>query len=185
MLKKDDCQKLNNEFVFFQNILMDILIRRAIFKKFEDEMKKTHLTEHNDMMALVWYGYTISQLSDCRKFFARDDDAHSFQFVVCHIKNEVLKKEHKTLFIFWKEEDLETVLNKYLLHANMRFRDIKTEVHVRVLDLFIDKLEKYIESIKDDLLKNYSGISVVGYGNFLLEREREVDVFFKEVRKNQ
>ncbi|MHB8913806.1 MAG: hypothetical protein ACYC4I_02240 [Minisyncoccota bacterium] len=146
-------------------------------------MKKTHLTEHNDIMALVWYGYAVSQLSDCRKFFDRDGNAHSFQFVVRHLKDEPLKNRHTELFNIWKDKKLETVLNKYLLHADMRVGEIKTEVSVQVLNSFIDELEKYIKQMIDDLAKNYSGISALNYDGYLPEREREVDVFFEEVRK--
>lgn len=175
--------ELSNEFTFFQNLLLDILTRRAVFKKFEDEMKKTHLTEHNDIMALVWYGYAVSQLSDCRKFFDRDGNAHSFQFVVRHLKDEPLKNRHTELFTTWKDKKLETVLNKYLLHADMRVGEIKTEVSVQVLNSFIDELEKYIKQMIDDLAKNYSGIGALNYDGYLPEREHEVDVFFEEVRK--
>ncbi|HEX8946902.1 MAG TPA: hypothetical protein VF829_01675 [Candidatus Paceibacterota bacterium] len=182
-MEKERCMELNNEFIFFQNLLLDILTRRAVFKKFEDEMKKTHLTEHNDMMSLVWYGYTVSQLSDCRKFFDRDGNAHSFQFIVRHLKDDVLKKKHGELFDTWKNEKLETVLNKYLLHADMRTSEIKTEVSVRALDSFIDQLEKYIKAMVDDLSKNYSGIGALTYDGYLPDREREVDIFFEEVRK--
>ncbi len=175
--------ELDNEFTFFQNLLCDILTRRAVFKKFEDEIKKTYLTEHNDMVSLVWYGYTVSQLSDCRKFFDRDGNAHSFRFVVRHLKDDPLKKKHGELFDTWKNKKLETVLNKYLLHADMRTSDIKTEVPVRTLNSFIDELEKYIKAMVDDLSKNYSGISALTYDDYLPDREREVDVFFEEVRK--
>ncbi len=175
--------ELSSEFTFFQNLLLDILIRRAVFKKFEDEMKKTHLTEHNDMMALVWYGYAVSQLSDCRKFFDRDGNVHSFQFVVRHLKDKPLKNRHTELFSTWKDKKLETVLNKYLLHADMRVGEIKTEVSVQILNSFIDELEKYIKQMIDDLAKNYSGIGTLTYDGYLPEREREVDVFFEEVRK--
>ncbi len=174
--------ELNNEFTFFQKLLLNILVRRAVFKKFENEIKKTHLTEHNDMMSLVWYGYTVSQLSSCRKFFDRDRNAHSFQFVVGHLKNEALKEKHSELFNIWRKEKLEIVLNKYLLHSDMRFDEIKTNVSVQVLNSFIDKLEKYIKQMIDDLAKNYS-ISAINYDGFLPERECEVDIFFEEVRK--
>jgi len=78
---------------------------------------------------------------------------------------------------------LETVLNKYLLHADQRVSEIKTEVSVKILNEFIDELEKYIKQIVDDLTKNYSGISSLNYDTYLPDREREVDVFFEEVRK--
>jgi hypothetical protein len=175
--------ELSSEFTFFQNLLLSILTRRAVFKKFEDEMKKTHLTEHNDMMALVWYDYAVSQLSDCRKFFDRDGNAHSFQFVVRHLKDEPLKNRHTELFAIWKDKKLETVLNKSLLHADMRVGEIKTEVSVQVLNSFIDELEKYIKQMIDDLKKNYSDIGVLNYDGWLPERGREVDAFFEEVRK--
>lgn len=179
----DNCMELSSEFTFFQNLLLDILTRRAVFKKFEDEMKKTHLTEHNDIMSLVWYGYAVSQLSDCRKFFDTNGNAHSFQFVVRHIKDEPLKRKHKALFEVWKNKKLETVLNKYLLHADQRVSEIKTEISVKILDEFINDLEKYIKQIVDDLNRNYSGIGSLTYDTYLPDREREVDVFFEEVRK--
>lgn len=179
----NNCITLNNELNFFQDLILDVLTRRVVFKKFEDEMKKTHLTEYNDMMSLVWYGYTISQLSDCRKFFDRDGSTHSFQFVVRHLKDEPLKNKYAALFKIWKDKKLETVLNKYLLHADMRVGEIKTEVSVQVLNSFIDELEKYIKQIVDDLAKNYSSVGALAYDSYLPEREREVDIFFEEVRK--
>ena len=180
---EENCMSLNDELTFFQNLLLDTLTRRAVFRKFETEMKKTKLTASNDVMALVWYGYVISQLSDCRKFFDRDGNAHSFQFVARHIKNEPLKVRHAELFAAWKDKKLETVLNKYMLHADQRVGEVKTEVSITVLDAFIDDLEKYVKEIVDDLNENYQGISSLNYDTYLGERELEVDTFFSEVRK--
>ena len=71
-----------------------------------------------------------------------------------------------------------------MLHADQRTAEMKTEVHLATMDSFIDDLEKYIREIVDDLTKNYQGIGSMNYDTFLPEREREVDVFFEEVRKN-
>jgi len=38
-------------------------------------------------------------------------------------------------------------LNKYLVHADHRFSEINTEISVKILDEFIDDLEKYINQI--------------------------------------
>jgi hypothetical protein len=179
----ENCMSLNNELEFFQNLLLDILTRRAVFRKFETELKKTNLTEYNDMVWFVWYGYVISQLSDCRKFFDRDGRTHNFQFVVGHLKDKPLKNRHAELFEQWKNERLETVINKYMLHADQRASEMKTEVHLTALDTFIDDLEKYLKEIVDDLNKNYQGIGSLGTTGFLVEREHEVDVFFDEIRK--
>ena len=180
----ENCTSLNAELIFFQNLLLDILVRRTIFRKFENEMKGRMLAPQNDMMWLVWYGYVISQLSDCRKFFDRDGNAHSFSFVVKHLKDSALKDRHVALFDKWKSEKLETIINKYMLHADQRAAEIKTEVHLATMDDFIDNLEKYMPEIVGDLTKNYQGIGSMNYAAFLPEREREVNVFFEEVRKN-
>ena len=175
---------LNKELEFFQNLNLDILMRRAVFKKFEDKMKGTKLTQHNDVMALIWYGYVISQLSDCRKFFDRDNRTHSFKFVIGHIKEFALKEKHTKLFKLWKAKGLETVLNNYMLHADMRFSELSTKISVRVLDAFIDKLEIFLKDIVGYLNKNYSGIGSLNYDNYLQDREHEVDVFFEEIKKS-
>ena len=174
---------LNDEFEFFQGLNLDILTRRAVFKKFEDEIKKTHLTKDNDFMAISWYGYVVSQLSDCRKFFDRNSNAHSFQFVVRHIKDTTLQAKNDVLFEKWKNDKLETVLNKYLLHADKRVSEITTEVSVQTLDGFVDNLENYLKEIMQDLTKNYANIGSSNYDTYLKERENEVDIFFEEVRK--
>ena len=174
---------LNEELEFFQNLNLDIQTRRAVFKKFEDEMKKTHLTKDNDFMLISWYGYVISQLSDCRKFFDRDGNAHSFQFVVRHIKDLAIQGKHSILFERWKNDKLETVLNKYLLHADKRVSEVATEVSAKTLNAFIDELENYLKEIVDDLNKNYLDIGSLNYAGYLEDREREVEVFFEEVRK--
>ena len=129
-------------------------------------------------------GYVISQLSDCRKFFDRDGNTHSFSFVVKHLNDSILKDRHVALFDKWKSEKLETVINKYMLHADQVTAEIKTEVHLATMDGFIDDLEKYISEIVDDLNKNYQGIGSMNYGPLLTEREQEVDIFFLEIRKN-
>ncbi len=175
---------LNDELAFFKNLLLDILVRRVVFRKFEDEIKGRMLAPGNDMMQLVWYGYVISQLSDCRKFFDRDGNSHSFSFIVKHLKNNALRDRHTTLFDKWKNEKLEAVINKYMLHADQRVAEIKTEVHLAAMNGFIDDLEKYIREIVSDLTKNYQSIGSMNYDSFLTEREREVDIFFEEVRKN-
>jgi len=178
-----NCTELNKELDFFQNLILDILTRRSVFRKFEDKIKNTCLTEHNDMVALVWYGYIVSQLSDCRKFFDRDSNAHSFQFVIRHLKDDFLKKGHVKLFAIWKNKKLETIVNKYLLHADQQVGRIKTEVSIKILDDFIDDLEKYIKQIVNDLNENYSGIGSLNYDPYLMERENEVEIFFEEIRK--
>jgi hypothetical protein len=175
--------KLNDELKFFQNLLLDILQRRAVFRKFENELKGTKLNQHNDVVWLFWYGYVISQLSDCRKFFDRDSQAHSFQFVVGQLTDQSLKDKHGELFEKWKNEGLETVLNKHLLHADQQAGGTKTEVSAKTLDAFIDELEKYIKEIITDLNENHGGISAMNYDAYLGERENEVDIFFGEVRK--
>ena len=167
----------------FQKLSLDILTRRAVFRKFEDGMKGTKLTEYNDVMALVWYGYVISQLSDCRKFFDRDSNSHSFKFIVDHIKEESLKEKHSQLLGLWKNEQLETVLNKYMLHADARFSEVSTVVSVKSLDIFIDQLDIFLKDIVTYLTKNYSDIGSMDYSHYLPDREREVDIFFEEVRK--
>jgi hypothetical protein len=182
-MKNDNCMILNKELEFFQNLNLDIQMRRAVFKKFEDEMKKTNLTIHNDFMAISWYGYVVSQLSDCRKFFDRDGNTRSFQFVVKHIKDSAIQSKHGILFERWKKDKLETVINKYLLHADKRVSEVATEVSVKTLNAFIDELENYLKEIVDDLNKNYSGIGSLNYEGYLKEREREVEIFFEEVRK--
>lgn len=174
---------LNEELEFFQNLNLDVQTRRAVFKKFEDEMKKTHLTKDNDFMSISWYGYVVSQLSDCRKFFDRDGNARSFQFIVRHIKDSAIQGKHSVLFERWKNDKLETVLNKYLLHADKRVSEVTTEVSAKTLNAFIDELENYLKEIVDELNKNYSGIGSLNYDGYLKDREREVEVFFEEVRK--
>ena len=99
------------------------------------------------------------------------------------MKDGPLKKRHEELFEIWKDKKLETVLNKYMLHAETRVEDIRTEVSVHELDVFVDDLEKYIKEIVDDLDKNHSGIGALTYETYLLDRAREVVVFFEEVRK--
>jgi len=39
-LNDGNCMSLNDELSLFQNLLLDLLTRRAVFKKFENEMKK-------------------------------------------------------------------------------------------------------------------------------------------------
>jgi hypothetical protein len=175
---------LNDELAFFQNLLLDVLVRRAVFRKFENELKGRKIAPENDMMWLVWYGYVISQLSDCRKFFDRNGSVHSFPFVVKHLKEKSLRDRHATLFDKWKNEKLEAVINKHMLHADQAASTIKTEVHIVTLDSFIDDLEKYLGEIVGDLNKYYQGIGSMNYIAFLGDREREVDAFFKIVRKN-
>ena len=178
-----DCPKLNENLVFFQDLILAILTRRIVFKKIEDEMKKTTLTEHNDVMFFIWYGYIISQLSDCRKFFDRDGSAYSFQFVVKHLNDSTIENKHQDLFQNWKDEKLETVLNKYMLHADKRASEINTEVSVKSMNKFIDNLENYLKEIVDDLNKNYSGIGSMSYDGYLKDREGEVDTFFDQIKK--
>jgi hypothetical protein len=185
MVGQENCMSLNDESVFFQNLLLDIMTRRAVFRKFESELKKTKLTTYNDIVWLVWYGYAISQLSDCRKFFARDGKAHSFQFVVRHIKDESLKNRHAELFEKWRSDKLEAIINKHMLHADQGADGTKPEVSVTVLDAFIDNLEKYLKDIIAHLNINYQGISSLNYDAYLGDRELEVDTFFSEIRKSQ
>jgi hypothetical protein len=182
-MNDENCVSLNGELGFFQNLLLDILTRRVVFRKFEAELKKTNLTEYNDMVWFVWHGYVISQLSDCRKFFDRDGHAHSFQFVVKHLKDKPTKNRHIELFEKWKSEKLEAIINKYMLHADQGNSEMKTEVHLITLDAFINDLEKYLKEIVNDLNKSYQNIGSPNNSSFLAERGREVDTFFEEVRK--
>lgn len=179
----ENCISLNDELKFFQELTLDILKRRVVLKKFEKEMKKTNLAQDNDFMSLVWYGYIVSQISDCRKFFDRDDNAHSFKFVVRHIKNKTLGAEHTKLFKVWTNGKLETIRNKYLIHAEKSVSEIKIEISTKTLDLFINSLENYLKKIVEDLTKNYKNIDSLNYDSYLMESENEVDIFFAQVRK--
>ena len=161
------------------------MARRVIFKKFEDEIKKTNLTQYNDLVSLVWHGYVLSQLGDCRKFFDKDNRVHSFKFIIDHLENETLKKGHENLLKDWKSKKLETILNKHLLHADKRAGEMKSEVLTPTLDLFIDTLQNYLNNINKDLNSNYSDIGYQINDSYLKDRESEVEIFFKQIRIKQ
>jgi hypothetical protein len=180
---QNNCVELNNEFSFFQDLILNILTRRVIFKKFENEIKKTQLSGSNDLMLLIWNGYVLSQLSDCRKFFDKDSRAHSFEFIVRHIVDNDLKSVKDDLFNDWKNKKLETIMNQYMVHADKRVNGIKTDVSVDILDEFIDSLEKYLKNIVIDLTNNYLSIGSSDYDSYLKDEERDVDKFFQEIRK--
>lgn len=182
---KNNCPNIKNELSFFQGLMLNILTNRIVYKKFEEKMKQTNITIYNDFMWLSWYGYTISQLSDCRKFFDRDGDVYSFSFLVKHTSNTKIKNKHKELFKIWKNEKLENVINQYLLHANKAVdKEDKLNISPNILDAFIDKLDIYTKEIANDISSNYLGISVLNYdGGYLEERENEVEIFFEQVKK--
>jgi len=180
---KNNCIKLSNEYEFFENLIIDVLLRRVVLKKFEEKIKKTNLTISNEIVSLMWYGYVISQLSDCRKFFDRDNNAHNFKFVVQHVKSVTLQKGHHHLFKFWKESGLEDFINKYLLHADKSSKGFNNKALPKDIDKFIDQLEIYFNKIGQELISDYSGVSNQHYKSCLQESSEGAEIFFKEIKK--
>jgi hypothetical protein len=180
---KNDCIELSNEYKFFENLIIDVLLRRAVLKKFEEKIKKTNLTINNGIISLIWYGYVISQLSDCRKFFDKDNNAHNFKFVARHVKSVTLQKEHHRLFKFWKESGLENFINKYLLHADKSAGSLDNKALPKDIDKFINQLEIYFNKIGQELISDYSGVSNQHYKSYLQESSEGAEIFFKEIKK--
>lgn len=181
---QNNCPSIKEELEFFEGLMLDILTRQIVFKKFEEKMKATNITRYNDFMWFNWYGYVISQLSDCRKFFDRDNNTYSLSFLVKHTSNQEIKNNHKELFRFWQNEKLETLVNQYFLHADKRVdKNTGLDISSQTLDVFIDKLKSYIKEMINDLNNNYPNISSLNYDGYLEERENEVVIFFDEVKK--
>ncbi len=182
---KKVCSDLNQELDFFQEILLDILIRQAVFKKINIKLKQTTLSNTNDVFLLISYGYIISQIADLRKFFDPDIRAHQFSFITCHLSSKKFIKKHENIHKFWKEKNLEAIANKRLLHADKDFDQQKMTATFSDIDTLIKKIEKYMKEIIVDLDKNYKDITTLDYGDYLSEREKEVNTFFEEIKQVQ
>ena len=136
---KNFCPILKDECSFFQELMLNILERRVIFKQFEEYLKEKQIEENNDFLSFCHYGYVISQLSDCRKFFDRNSKAHNFSFVVKHMSDEKIKDEHDKILKKWRNNGLQTIANQHLLHADESAKNLI--INMQVLDDFICRLK--------------------------------------------
>jgi hypothetical protein len=179
--EKESSMVLNETFEVFQELLIDILQRQAIWRQFEANLKGLSL-KGNDLIRFIFYGYIISQLSDLRKFFDTDNDVYQFKLVVKHLQNADLKGYHETLFKQWKSLKMEKIANKHLLHLEKEAMQTEEVLLMENLGTFVEQLAIYLRKIEQEIGKNFHKTVQFDYDAFLENTKEEVNLFFKEIK---
>ena len=70
---KNKCLKLEDEFEFFNELILNIKMRKILFEKFDkylvDKKVDANFPYNNDFCQMIWRGYLVQQLLDLEKFY--------------------------------------------------------------------------------------------------------------------
>jgi len=181
---KDNCLKLKKEFEFFDNLLLDIRMRKVIFERFEKYLLNIKVdasfSNNNDFCRMICRGYLVQQLLDLEKFFDRDNRVYSFSFLVKHtIEN--FEEDYEKLFKTWRDDlKLKDIRDKAIAHSQKDYKILLVEKNK--LDGFINMTIQLFEKIANDLVENYSISSSYFFDkddDYLDDVGNDVEIFFK------
>jgi hypothetical protein len=178
-------ENLNNVLNHFQNLTLDLIKRRSIYKKFQHEMMRFGIINTNDFVMFCTSGYILSQLSDLRKLFDLDKDVFKFKEITDKISCDAIRLKHEKLFIFWKNQNFERLANNHLLHSNKERYHDEISISINALDGLIDDVDGYLGEIINDLTTTYSGVSPLIYSGFLREVDNDCEIFFNTLSKER
>lgn len=167
----------------FQQILLDMLQRRALFRAFENSLiGKDGSIEHNLFVHFYAVDYLRAQLTDLRKFFDIDGRSYRFQIVLDHLKSPIFQKQYDSI----KEEkwefdeqwqlSLHELANKAVMHKDLAGISVEG-VAKNQIDEFIDALNAYMDDVVD-------GLTTEGYKVSYLMRSLDSDFLKNQQQKD-
>lgn len=180
--KPNGIESLRKHLDLFQELMLGILERRAIFCSLEKLMigKPKNSVEDNSFIKSYTSDYLRSQLADLRLFFERDSKAYRLSYVTDHCKKDCCKAQHKLIFdTYWKKGSgtlcLEDAANKAIFHREMDF-NASSGVAREDLDICIDQLDSFLDQLVSELTTD-------GYYMSHLVREIRYDEITNNVKQ--
>lgn len=180
---QQDCHVLEEYSKIFQDLMLTILQRRALFRALEDSLIDKNISAENPFLKFYAGDYRRSQFADLRKFFDNNKrfPTYKFSFITEHCSDKTILDSHKNLFKEWQDK-FEDVANKSDFHVEQGF--VAMPVFKKQLDCFIDEVNEYIDKVIEILVKDGYQISYqMGRkpdSDFLVNWQKE---YFDEFKK--
>ncbi len=164
-MKNKDTNNMIEEYMStFQQLMLDVLQRRSLFRAFENSIiGKDGSIENNMFVNFYAADYTRSQLTDLRKFFETDDRAYKMSSVFDNLTDTTVRQNHKDIYENkWKTDkqwniSFEDLANKAVLHKEINFSS--SNVYKVQLDEFIDNLNNFLDELVRILTKEEFKVS--------------------------
>lgn len=180
---QQDCHVLEEYSKIFQDLMLTILQRRALFRAFEESLIGKNISDENPFLKFYAGDYRRSQFADLRKFF--DDNkrfpTYKFSFITKHCSDKTILDSHQKLLTEWKEK-FKDIANKIDFHLEEGF--VAAPVFKKQLDCFIDEVNEYIDKVIEVLVKDGHKISYLmgrkSDSDFLVNWQKE---YFDEFKK--
>jgi len=180
---QQDCHVLEEYSKIFQDLMLTILQRRALFRALEGSLNDKNISAENPFLKFYAGDYRRSQFADLRKFFDNNKrfPTYKFSFITEHCSDKTILDSHKNLLKEWQDK-FEDIANKSDFHIEQGF--IATPVFKKQLDDFIDAVNEYIDKVIDVLVKDGYQISYQmgrkSDSDFLVNWQKE---YFDEFKK--
>jgi hypothetical protein len=173
-MENNDISKMIEEYALtFQQLMLDVLQRRSLFRAFENSIiGKDGSIENNMFVRFYAADYTRAQLTDLRKFFETDNRSYKISFIFDHLKDKIVQEKHKNIYEnSWKADknwdmSLEELANKTVMHKEIG--SYSPYVYKNHLDGFIDNLNDLLDELVTSLRKE-------GFEVSYLERSLDSD----------
>lgn len=140
---------LREELDVFQQIMVDIFQRRAVFEGMEDRMLDRTLADDTTYRIYI-ADYVGSQLADLRKFFEQDGRAYKVSNLIGRLPiGNATKTEHDRLHDVWKS-DYVALANQYFFHRQKGAAPPTSVMKAR-LNAFMEDMNSMIETLVGEL----------------------------------
>ena len=173
MKNEDTCNMLEEYMLTFQQLMLDILQRRSLFRAFENSIIGKDGSIANNMFVRFYAAdYTRAQLTDLRKFFETDNRSYKISFVFDHLKDKTVQQKHKDIYENkWKADknwdiSLEELANKTVMHK---------EIGSSPSDIYKNHLDDFIDNLNELLTELVSNLTKEGFKVSYLERSLDSD----------
>lgn len=182
--EKKDCEKLEKYLEIFQELILVILQRRALFRALESSLIGKNISAENPFLNFYAGDYRRSQFADLRKFFDNNDryPSYKFSYITKHCSDKNISDDYEKLLKEWQDK-FQDIANKNDFHLEHGF--ISAPVLKKQLDDFIDEINEYIDKVIEVLVKDGCKI---GYqtarqpdSDFLVNWQKEYFDDFKKI----
>jgi hypothetical protein len=175
-----DPQLIQRHLNVFDNLLIDVLRRRELFRIFEKNLvgkAPENDVKENWFVSFHTTDYTREQIVDLRKFFESDLRSYKISFLTAATRDNELTRAHQKILQRWKD-GFEAQANKIIMHLDQDSANLKKVIDKKTLDQLIDDLNVFFDSIIDSFRKSGATITYdekyrIENGKFLNEKARE------------
>jgi len=166
----------------FQEIMLDVFQRRAIFEAIEERMLGRTLKDETVYRVYI-RDYVGSQLADLRKFFESDNRSYRIINLTKTLPpRSKARGKHTELFKIWKK-DYEDLANKYYFHRERNVIPAK-EVIKSKLNYFMDQVSLMLDDLVDDLTSSGQKVNYLERGvnsSYYLDIKDSAEKFYQRL----